>query len=99
MSKKRYRLSGEDIEFINQLRGSEEPVYEITNGRKLYRPLLSKEEVEKLEEFRKRRITSLIELFRWVANDSVSGPELMNEFEIQVMFRHKKKGYTLVKKI
>lgn len=44
----RVRLSGEDIQFINQLRGYKQPVYEVVNGRLCFRVTLTNEELNAL---------------------------------------------------
>ena len=48
----RVRLSGEDIQFINQLRGYKQPVYEVVNGRLCFRVTLTNEELNALHRNR-----------------------------------------------
>lgn len=94
--RKRYRLSGMDIQFINQLRGFEEPVYEVVNGRKQYRPLLSYEEVEKLKEFREEELKHCTKDIDWVLGVGASEYQVdLEEFDVTVSYKHRKKGYVI----
>lgn len=82
------RLSGADIEFINQIRGRKEPVYEMTNGKKMYRPRLTDEEIVLLEQDRRQRMQK-------IANLLFDSPEFKSSrYQIEIRITHKKKRYS-----
>lgn len=95
MGKVRVRLSGDDIQFINNLRGSEEPVYETVNGRKHYRPLLSESEREALKEYRISKVKEQVGLVNALLTEDQTFQEMSKDYTISLVVKHRKKGYTL----
>ena len=88
MQKKMVRLSGADIRYINKLRGQDEPVYEVVNGKKMYRPRLSESEIKSLELDRKHRMEK-------VANLLLQSPEFdESKYTVSINIVHKKKQYS-----
>lgn len=81
------RLSGADINHINQLRGCYADVYEVTNGKPMYRLLLQPDEVRSLEKDRKKRMQRVANL---LLNHSDFEP---SKYSVEITIKHKKKQY------
>ena len=87
MAKKFVRLSGADIDHINQLRGCYADVYEVVNGKPMYRLLLKDEEIRSLERDRKKRMQK-------VANILLKSEDLdTSKYSVEIVVKHKKKQY------
>lgn len=100
MGTKRVRLSSDDIQFINELRGFEEPIYEVCNGREQFRPLLNDEELEALDKFREKKTDVFTNSVKWLLqvfgdNDRKD----IEPFSITIQFHHNKKGYNITKQV
>lgn len=88
MQKKLVRLSGADIRYINKLRGKDEPVYEVVNGKKMYRPRLSDSEIRSLEFDRKQRMNEVADLL-------LQSPKFDDsKYDVVITVTHKKKRYS-----
>lgn len=97
----RVRLSGEDIQFINQLRGYKQPVYETVNGRLCFRVTLTNEELKALQRNREERVKGAVcAIGSSIRNcKTITNAIILKDYEVTVQFKHKKKGYTTTHKI